>query len=124
MVVTLDRFLLDTNAVLYLLGGRLAQPLPDGSYCLSVISELELLAYPDLTPSEEAHIKAFLQDITIVELNSTVKSHAIDLRKQYRLKLPDALIVATALACNATLLTNDQRLLTLAVTPTQILALK
>jgi len=123
MDVTSGRFVLDTNAVLYLLGGRLAQPLPDGTYGLSVISELELLAYPDLTQSEEAHIKAFLQDITIVELNSTVKSHAIDLRKRYRLKLPDALIVATALAFNATLLTNDQRLLTLAATPVQRLAL-
>jgi predicted nucleic acid-binding protein len=124
MDVTSGRFVLDTNAVLYLLGGRLAQPLPDGSYCLSVISELELLAYPALTLSEEAHIKAFLQDITIVELNSIVKSHAIDLRKPYRLKLPDACIVATALAFNATLLTNDQQLLTLAAAPTQILALK
>ena len=123
MDVTPGRFVLDTNAVLYLLGGRLAQPLPDGTYGLSVISELELLAYPDLTQSEEAHIKAFLQDITIVELNSTVKSHAIDLRKRYHLKLPDALIVATALAFNATLLTNDQRLLTLAATPVQSLEL-
>jgi len=124
MDVTPARFVLDTNAVLYLLGGRLAQPLPDGTYCLSVISELELLAYPDLTLSEEAHIKTFLQDITIVELNSTVKSQAVDLRKRYRLKLPDALIVATTMTLNATLLTNDQRLLNLAAAPTQILELK
>ncbi|MDH4096669.1 MAG: type II toxin-antitoxin system VapC family toxin [Nitrospira sp.] len=123
MDVTPGRFVLDTNAVLYFLGGRLAQPLPDGSYCLSVMSELELLAYPDLTPSEEAHIKAFLQDITIVELNDTVKAHAIDLRKRYRLKLPYALIVATALAFNATLLTNDEQLLSLAAVPTQVLKL-
>lgn len=123
MDVTPGRFVLDTSTVLYLLGGRLAHPLPDGTYFLSVISELELLAYPDLSPSDETHIKAFLQDITIVELNSTVKSHAIDLRKRYRLKLPDALIVATALAFNAVLLTNDQRLLTLAATPVQMLEL-
>ncbi len=123
MDVTPGCFVLDTNAILYLLGGRLAHPLPDGTYFLSVVSELGLLAYPDLSPSEEAHIKAFLQDITIVELNSTVKAHAIDLRKRYRLKLPDALIVATALAFNATLLTNDQQLLTLAAIPTQILEL-
>jgi hypothetical protein len=73
MAVTSDRFVIDTNAALYLLGGRLAQPLPDGRYWLSVISELELLAYPDLTPSEETHIQAFLQDMAIVELNDTVK---------------------------------------------------
>ena len=101
----------------------MAQPLPEGRYCLSVISELELLAYPGLTQPEEDHIKAFLQDITIIELNGVVKSHAIDVRKRYRLKLPDALIVATALTFNATLLTNDQQLLSLAAVPTQFLEL-
>lgn len=51
MDVTPGRFVLDTNIVLYLLGGRLAHPLPDGTYFLSVMSELELLAYPDLSLS-------------------------------------------------------------------------
>jgi len=37
--------LLDTNVALYLLGGRLAQPLPIGSYGISVITEMELLAW-------------------------------------------------------------------------------
>lgn len=36
--------LLDTNVVLYFLGGRLAAPLPPGDYGVSVITEMELLA--------------------------------------------------------------------------------
>lgn len=124
MDLTPARFLLDTNAVLYLLGGRRAQALPDGTYFLSVISELELLAYPALTPAEDAQIKAFLQDITIVELNNVVKSHAIELRKRHGLKLPDAIIAATAITLNATVLTNDQRLLSLATISTQSLTLR
>jgi hypothetical protein len=47
------RFLLDTNAVLYLLGDRLASPLEAGRYFTSVISEMELLSYPSLTAEEE-----------------------------------------------------------------------
>jgi predicted nucleic acid-binding protein len=35
----------------------------------------------------------------------------IALRRQHRLKLPDALIAATALDTGATLLSNDQQLL-------------
>jgi hypothetical protein len=35
---------LDTNAILYLLGGKLAHPLPTGQYFISVISEMELLS--------------------------------------------------------------------------------
>ena len=38
--------LLDTNVALYLLGGRLAESLPAGAYGVSVITEMELLAWP------------------------------------------------------------------------------
>jgi predicted nucleic acid-binding protein len=119
MDVRLTRFVLDTNAVLYLLGGRLAQPLPAGDYFISVISELELLAYPNITEDEEKRIKALLEDVTIIEFPATVKKQAIDLRKRHNLKLPDAIIAATALSLSATLLTNDQRLLALTEIPTQ-----
>jgi predicted nucleic acid-binding protein len=119
MGVRLARFVLDTNAVLYLLGGRLAQPLPVGDYFISVISELELLAYPNITEEEEKRIKSFLEDITVIEFPAPVKEQAIDLRKRLGLKLPDAIIAATALSLSATLLTNDQRLLALTEIPTQ-----
>jgi Predicted nucleic acid-binding protein, contains PIN domain len=105
MGIALARFVLDTNAVLYLLGGCLAQPLPAGDYFISVISELELLAYPNITEEEEKRIKAFLEDITVIEFPAPVKEQAIELRKRLGLKLPDAIIAATALSLNATLLT-------------------
>ena len=39
--------LLDTNAVLYLLGGRIElESLPTGVFHISCISEMELLSYP------------------------------------------------------------------------------
>ena len=44
--MTVARFVLDTNIILYFLGGRLADSFPAGAYAISVISELELLAYP------------------------------------------------------------------------------
>lgn len=56
MGVTVARFVLDTNIILYFLGGRLADPFPAGTYAISVISELELLAYPGLVSSEEQRI--------------------------------------------------------------------
>ena len=118
------RYVLDTNVVLYFLGGRLAEPFPTGPYTISVISELELLAYPGLVSSEEQRIRAFLADIAVAELTQTIKSHAVELRKRYSLKLPDAIVAATALALEATLLTNDQRLLALTEIPTRMLPIK
>ena len=118
------RFVLDTNVILYFLGGRLAEPLPVGPYAISVISELELLAYPGLTLSEEQRVRAFLADIAVTDLTQAIKSHAVELRKRYSLKLPDAIVAATALALDATLLTNDQRLLALKEVPTRMLPIK
>ena len=51
--MTVARFILDTNIILYFLGGRLADPFPAGAYAILVISEPELLAYPCLVSSEE-----------------------------------------------------------------------
>jgi hypothetical protein len=39
---------LDTNVILYLLGGKVAQPLAPVRYFVSVVSEMELLSYPSL----------------------------------------------------------------------------
>jgi hypothetical protein len=52
--------LLDTNVALYLLGGRLAEPFPAGTYGVSVITEMELLAWPSLTADEEKKVRDFL----------------------------------------------------------------
>jgi predicted nucleic acid-binding protein len=114
VVLTQPLILLDTNVVLYFLGGRLANPLPLGQYFVSVITEIELLSYPSLTPDEETQIRDFLTKITVVGIESNIKEVAITLRKQYRLRLPDAIIAATAQSLNATLFTNDVRLANLA----------
>lgn len=82
------RFVLDTSVILYFLGGRLADPLPAGAYAISVISELELLAYPGLISSEEQRVRDFLADISVTDLTQAVKHHAIDSRKTVRPKAP------------------------------------
>ena len=89
-----------------------------------MISELELLAYPGLVSSEEQRVRAFLADVPVTDLTTSVKHHAVNLRKQFGLKLPDAIVAATALALEATLLTNDQRLLALSDVPTQALPVR
>jgi predicted nucleic acid-binding protein len=119
MELTRPLILLDTNIVLYFLGGRLANPLPIGKYFISVITEMELLSYPNLSSDEERRILEFLNQITVVSIDNSVKNLTISLRKQYRLKLPDAIITATAQNLNATLFTNDVRIARLTEINTQ-----
>ncbi len=75
-----------------------------------MITEIELLSYPSLSPDEETQIRDFLTKITVVGIDNNIKELAITFRKQNRLRLPDAIIAATAQFLNATLFTNDVRL--------------
>jgi predicted nucleic acid-binding protein len=115
---------LDTNAVLYFLAGLLAEPLPQDDFFVSVITEIELLSYPLISKEDEVEIRAFLKDVTIIDLTETIKQSAIAFRRQYRLKLPDALIVATAHGLNAELFTNDIKLLNITELSIKSLSLK
>ena len=119
MALTEPLMLLDTNIVLYLLGGRLADPLLSGRYFVSVITEIELLSYPSLNSDEERQIRNFLSEITVVGIDSNIKELAITLRKNYRLRLPDAIIVATAKSLDTILFTNDLGLTNLTEINTQ-----
>ncbi|MBW4454296.1 MAG: type II toxin-antitoxin system VapC family toxin [Nostoc indistinguendum CM1-VF10] len=119
MVLTQPLILLDTNIVLYFFGGRLLNPLPSGQYFISVITEIELLSYPSLHLKEETQIIDFLNKITIIGIDSNIKNFTITFRKQYKLKLPDAIIAATAKSINAILFTNDVRLANLTEINTQ-----
>ena len=118
------RFLLDTNAILYLLGGRLAMPLEVGQYYVSVISEMELLSYPNLKEEDENQIRLLLTGLTVVELAEDVKTTAIQLRRRHGLKLPDAIVAASAMVLGAELLTNDLRLLRTTPVRSRALTLK
>ncbi|MCX8038616.1 MAG: hypothetical protein N3D11_16490 [Candidatus Sumerlaeia bacterium] len=76
------KHLLDTNAILYLFGDRLARPLEPGDYYASVISEIELLSYPSLDAAEENRVRSFLAAITLVELTKEIREITIQLRRR------------------------------------------
>lgn len=59
-------YLLDTNIILYHLGGRLKRPLPNGRFIVSFVTEIELLSYPDLSKAEEHVIRDFLGKLHII----------------------------------------------------------
>ena len=118
------RYLLDTNALIYFHDGKLEENLPTGQYAFSVISEIELLSWPDIQPQQERDWRELLTALRRIEVDAAVRETAIRLRREQRLKLPDALIAASALVLDATLLTNDQRLIALPMVRCQQLVLK
>ena len=106
-----SKYVLDTNTVLYLLGGRIrVGDIPAGDYCISFITELELLVYPKLSPIEHAVIQAYLNTVPVFDINGEIKRATVALSREHRLKLPDAIICATAQCIRARVLTFDKRL--------------
>lgn len=105
------KFLLDTNIVLYILSGdrTIANYLNEQNLFLSVISEIELLGFKNLTAKEEKHIKNFVAELRTIFLDEAIKNEAVALRKNYGLKLPDCIIAATSISLNLTLISADKQ---------------
>ena len=104
------RYCLDTNTAIYFLAGRLSEPLPEGEWLISVITELELRSYSFATPSDERRVAEFIGQIPVVDLTPEIKTLTITMRREKQLKFPDAIVAATANAAQAILITNDNRL--------------
>ena len=109
-----NRYLLDTNAIVALLQGnsQLIQLLQNADWIgISVISQIEFLAFSGLSQADRLLFQQFLQRVAVVDLtmaNVALIEKIIELRQQYRLKLPDAIIAAMAIQNSASLVTADQ----------------
>jgi len=104
------RYCLDTNTAIYFLAGRLSEPLPEGEWLISVITELELRSYTFATPGDERRVAEFIGQIPVVDLTPEIKTLTVTMRREKQLKLPDAIVAATANAAQAILITNDNQL--------------
>jgi tRNA(fMet)-specific endonuclease VapC len=110
-----ERYLLDTNAVVALLRGdrSLHYRLQNAQWVgISILSQIEFLAFPNLSQEDRQGFQRFSERVDVVGLDPAEPAlieTIIDLRQQYRIKLPDAIIAATAVARGSTLITDDDR---------------
>ncbi len=104
------RVLCDTNPLIYLLGGNkeLAGFLNNKQIHVSVITELELFSKPELSETDREIIETMLESCFITEINHEIKQIYKRIKQDYTIKLPDAVIAATAISLDIPLLTSDQ----------------
>ena len=101
---------MDTNIVLYFLNGEetLIPLLEEKNIFLSFITQLELLGSKNIDPGDVIKIKSFIEECTVIDITPGIKETAILVRKNYSLKLPDSIIMATSLWLNMPLITADK----------------
>ncbi len=102
---------LDTNVLIYFSEGRFAEPLAVTGYFISVITEIEALGHKGLSAPNEANLRTIIEQMTVLSVDETVKEEAIRLRRTTNLRLPDAIVAATAIVTGSELLTHDEDLL-------------
>ena len=106
------KYLVDTNSIidaqmgiipekgLHFLGNVINE-----NFIISFITYIEVLGYKNVSQTTQD----FMELANVIEINKAVINTCIELRKRKKIKLPDAIIAATALAHNLTLISRNTK---------------
>lgn len=105
------KYLADTNCFIYLLDENpLLLPFAENGWAYSFITEMELLSKKKISKKEDSMIRQMLSICFKVNHNQHITDLAIAIRRDQGLKLPDAIIAASAQYLQIPLLTADKAL--------------
>jgi predicted nucleic acid-binding protein len=107
-------YLMDSNVLIDYAGRKFSaiseqrlDTIFDNYFYYSIISKIEVLGY-NATSEVLKHLEAFLKTGEMYRISDEVSDQTILIRRRFpRIKLPDAIIAATALMNNHTLLTRN-----------------
>lgn len=109
-------YLIDTSAVIKYLNGTFPEPalefmddILDGASNLSFVSEIELQVWTPENPDDLSVYKQFVTNSIVIGVDDDIVSETIRIRKSYKIKLPDALIAATAIINGLTLIADNDK---------------
>jgi hypothetical protein len=107
-----NRLLLDTNILIYLSKQELKLEdfaSKDDVLYISVITLMEAKGYAFGSKNEEILIDTLCENLIKADLTNAVIETVIRLRKINKIKLPDAIILATAIENNLKLITRNTK---------------
>jgi hypothetical protein len=102
------KYLADTNCFIYLLDENpLILPFAIDNWAFSYITEIELLSKKEISKHEDALIRDMLNSCYKINHSQALTELVISLKRRNHIKLPDAVIAASAQLLQLPLITAD-----------------
>lgn len=109
------KYIWDTNTVIYYLQQQFSPSaekfmddlLKEARPVISAITEIELLCWKSATVKDLEVLQNFIGDAVVIELEQPIKYKTADIRKKHKIKLPDAIIAATSIVYDLTLVSRN-----------------
>lgn len=108
------RYLFDTNILIYFFNGSLSEDirrdvsamLKEG-FTISVVSKMEFLGFRRFDSNQRERATQFLSFAEVIPLEDRIVDAVIELKQTHNIRLPDAIIAATAISEDLSLVTRN-----------------
>ena len=107
-----QNYLIDTNVLIEFIGNTLPEnghsfilDIIDSDFNISIVNKIEVLGHS----SVNADIRNFMSLANVFQLNDDISEITINLRLQHKIKLPDAIVAATAINYGLILVTHNTK---------------
>jgi predicted nucleic acid-binding protein len=108
-------YLVDTNILIYYFADAIPEKelnrienIFKTSFNISIITKIEFLGWEKHTEKGFEEAREFVDFAKVIHLNSEIANLTINIRRKCKIKLPDAVIAATALHSNLILVTRNE----------------
>ncbi len=110
------RYLIDTCAIIKYLSNGLPQTgikfmdsVVDNESIISFISEIELQVWNAPKLADKVVYEEFVKGSEVILVDEMIISQTIEIRRNQKLKIPDAIITATAISRDLTLVSDNDK---------------
>ena len=110
----MDRYIIDSNVIVNYTSEKYSKKamsfladMIDEIPNISVITKIEVLSWHSDIIQEEENMKLFINSLRLISLSDSIVEKCIEIRRNHKIKTPDAIIAATAIVNDFTLLTSD-----------------
>lgn len=106
-----QRYLIDTNVIIDFLGNKIPKNSIDFianiEFYISAVTKIKILGWKNATESQLRPLYSFIDTLNILPIDEIVINKTIEIRQSKKINLGDALIAATSLTYNLTIVTRN-----------------